>query len=227
MGATGIDVTRKLYVSPSASFARFTEVLTNPGGTDITVDVTIDGNLGSDEITDRVHASSSGDDVVGAGDSWLASHWDSSDPALAWIFTGAVPTKSSDDIEWTWQSVVVPAGATVTLFHFAFQRFASSVQDLTTEVLGVGGAPGAEFYTDATIADASNGLNGGRSASVSGDGGAVVSGETLTITNTNTTAVDTVVAGIDGSFVSLIATTSGDMITVVGDMGTDVTLTAP
>jgi hypothetical protein len=76
-------------------------------------------------------------------------------------------------------------------------------------------------------ANANNGLNGGRSASISGDGGAIVSVETLTITNTNTTAVVTVVAGIDGSFDSAITTTSGDVITVVGDMGTDVTLTAP
>ena len=88
-GALGLDVTRKVYVSPDMAWVRWTEVLANPTGADITVQVQIEGNLGSDESTELAHATSSGDDAVGPGDEWLTSHWDLSDPALGFLFPGA------------------------------------------------------------------------------------------------------------------------------------------
>ena len=57
----GLTVTRKIYVPETGSWARFAEILVNEGAADVTVDVLIEGNLGSDENTDLVHFSSNGD----------------------------------------------------------------------------------------------------------------------------------------------------------------------
>ncbi|MBI2218207.1 MAG: LEPR-XLL domain-containing protein, partial [Candidatus Rokubacteria bacterium] len=46
--AGGLSVTRKIYVPTDQGWARFLEILTNPGTTAVTARVTIDTNLGSD-----------------------------------------------------------------------------------------------------------------------------------------------------------------------------------
>ena len=64
---SGLTVMRKVYVPRSGYFARYLEVLENPGTMPITVDV----NLASSFYYDRVVATSSGDTAIGAGDQWI------------------------------------------------------------------------------------------------------------------------------------------------------------
>lgn len=224
----GLDIVRKVYVPETQSWVRYTEVLTNPGATDVTVSVQIEGNTGSDESINLAHATSSGDTEVGPGDHWLTSHFDLSDPALGFIFPEATNAiKEGDDIDYYWDDVVVAAGETLTIFHWGFQRTADGVEVLTDEISAIGSVPGADLYEISTIADATNGFNGGSLASLRGDAGAAVPGETLTIGNTTQTTSAEATAGSDGSFASRLSVETGDQIQITGDRGTDITLIVP
>lgn len=226
--ASGLDITRKIHVPEAHAWVRFTEVLTNPSAGDITVDVQVEGNTGSDEGTDLAHATSSGDGTVSPGDEWMTSHWELADPALGFLFPGASNVvKSDDDIDYYWNDVVVPAGGTVTLFHWGFQRSATDVDALSEELSTIGAVPDATYYEGATIADASNGLNGGMLASVSGEAGSAVPGEALTISNTTQAMTVMSFAAFDGSFASALPVATGDQVTITGDLGTDRTVIVP
>ena len=89
-GLLGLDVVRKIYVPANGYFGRYLEILRNPGTTSITVDASIETNLGSDCST-QVIATSSGDQVFDAADQWLVTDdYDAGgDPSLAHVFEGA------------------------------------------------------------------------------------------------------------------------------------------
>jgi len=130
----GLDVRRIVYVPPASSgndWARYVEVLENPGARDITTTLRVWGNLGSDGSTVLI-ATASGDAAVTSADAWFATDDvdGSSDPSLAHLFqsgpgSGAPIDATSaslsfDDIEYTF-SVTVPAGGRVAVLHFAIQ----------------------------------------------------------------------------------------------------------
>ena len=129
----GLDVTRKIFVPSDGYFARYLEVLKNTSAAPVTVDVKIASNLGSNFQT-QVAATSSGDTVFSAADSWLVTDDDnlstaSGDPALAFVIGGAgaartvsLATQISDDLTYRWDSVTVPPNSTVILMHFAVQQ---------------------------------------------------------------------------------------------------------
>src|SRR5690606_28682812 len=88
----GLRVRRLAYVPPTiGDFARYLEVLENPGTSPITTTVTISGNLGSDSGTTIV-GTSSGDTIVSSADFWFATD-DASDgagdPSLGHVFGGS------------------------------------------------------------------------------------------------------------------------------------------
>lgn len=226
-GGSGLNVTRKLHVSPDLGFARYTESFANPGAAAVIIDVGVGGNLGSSETTDGIHFTASSDGVVDSRDDWIVAGADDpqSTPS-AWIFPAGQPAKSGDDVSVSWENLLVPAGQRVTLFHFAFQGEASGEAALVDLMVRLGGVPGAEYYADAAISDATAALSGGRTVSIVGSAGAVAPREFLTVTNTDTGRSESRFAALDGSFRSSLAMAAGDLITVTGDRGTQFTLTA-
>lgn len=118
-----LQVTRYVYVPVSGGYARYLERLTNPGSAAVTVPVEARGNLGSDEETRLIVSPAQ------SGGRYAVTNDGGTDPALAHVFasTGAalVGTQSfsegDDEFMFGW-NVTVPAGATVTLMHFAVQR---------------------------------------------------------------------------------------------------------
>src|SRR5262249_44029495 len=98
--------------------------------TDATVDVTVNGNLGSDCGT-VIEASSSGDTTVDATDDWFTSNDspDYGDPALGHVFQGPGATLTAtsasltgcDNISWTFHTTIA-AGARQVFMFFAIQK---------------------------------------------------------------------------------------------------------
>ena len=132
---SGLDVTRKIFVPTDDGWARFLEVLSNNTGAPITVDVRIDGGLGSDSDT-IIITTSSGDAVFAPGDRYLVTDDDyadgTNDPALAHVFDGpggsiyadSVYASDGDDAPWyQWSGVTIQPGRTVIIMHFAVQRW--------------------------------------------------------------------------------------------------------
>jgi len=134
---SGLDVTRKIFVPTDDSFARFLEILENPTGSAIAVEVFLDTNLGSDDSTDMV-ATSSGDLIFNTLDDWIITDDDDNggdDPTMVHamscpgatlnpsiLFAEALPGANGDDsIEYTY-NVNVPANGRVIIMHFASQN---------------------------------------------------------------------------------------------------------
>lgn len=220
-GAPGLAVTRKIYVSPDEAFARFAELLTNTSDVDITIDVTVSGNLGSDESTDEVQYSSDGNTTVDPEDQWLAMHWDSYDPALGFFFPGASPQKYSDNLEYTWYDVTIPAGQSVTLLHWGFQLSGGPVSDLADLLTDNTSTPPDSYYTGLTIAEAEAAIYTGSIQNVIGEAGAFAPFTQVTLENLISGARESVVANSDGSLSAVLhQTNAGDMVHVMASDGT-------
>ncbi|MFC1500526.1 hypothetical protein ACFL6T_05890, partial [Candidatus Zixiibacteriota bacterium] len=213
---------------PTESFARYTEILTNTSGSDLTVDVRISGNLGSDEYTNMVNYSTDGDGIVDPEDHWLAMHWDSSDPALAFFFPGASPFKEEDDVEYSWSDVIVPAGETVTLMHWGFQRSSEPVSSLGALMESLDDEMPASYFEGLTIAEAGAGLFAGVLPNVIGGAGSVAPLAVVNLDNQTAGTTATVTALADGSFsVVLRNTQSGDSVHITATDGTDTVVIVP
>lgn len=179
MGA--LRVKRIVYVpAVGGDYARYLDVVSNPGATDVSVTLRIRGNLGSNTTT-VVTGSSSGDTVVSVADAWFATDDPTDgtgDPSLAHVLGGgpgsvASPSTVSlsfDNFSWEYV-VVVPAGGRVALLTFAIQsmnRAASiaeaervvalpadalvGIESYVGDIVNFGGAPIVRF-TSPTTAD--------------------------------------------------------------------------
>ncbi len=127
-----LRVQRIVYVpAAGGDWARYLDVITNPGATDVTARVRISGNLGSDSST-RLIATSSGDLALGTDDAWFATDDTdgSGDPSLVHLFQGGptsgalvsatTATLSTDSIDISFD-VNVPAGGRAAVLTWALQ----------------------------------------------------------------------------------------------------------
>ena len=129
--ASGLEVSRKIFVSPTEGFARYLEILENPTAADLDVTVELYTNLGSDSTT-RVVATESGDTDLYVNDDWVITddvYNGYGDPAVSQVVAGDGASVrpllfflpfGSDDVFVTYK-VRVPAGERVILMHFAAQ----------------------------------------------------------------------------------------------------------
>ncbi len=141
--ASGLNVTRRIYVPKYGYFARYMEILENRTAAPVTVGVRIVSNFAQGKVGSRVVDTSSGDavlDVVG-GDRWLiVDDEDESDPFLksnnpsvALVFDGAKAARRVDSasmeavgaaakVKWQWDQLTVQPGERVALLHFLSQQ---------------------------------------------------------------------------------------------------------
>jgi hypothetical protein len=124
----GLHVTRKIFVPAVGGFARYLEILSNPGTVTLTATVVVDGNLGSDSRTRVVVGlSTTGNTFAVTDQSGFCC-----DPALGHVFQGAgtplvtvsaiqVGPSGNDNFSATYQVSIAP-GATVAIMHFEVQR---------------------------------------------------------------------------------------------------------
>ena len=167
----GLQVVRKIYVPTDDSFARFLEVITNPGDAAQSISVTINGNLGSDNGTVLV-GTSVDDGAFTIADDWLLTDDNSDgggDPSMAHIFSGldaaiepSAVTRAGDNYSYSFQ-VTVPAHDTIAVLHFAAQaanRAASRtqaerlVQLPDTAMAGLSGAERRQIVNFRALPDA-------------------------------------------------------------------------
>lgn len=228
LGAGGLEVTRKVFVPELLSFVRYAEIFTNTTAAEITVDVTVDGDLGSDESTDHVHYSSTGDPEVSAEDEWIASHWGFDSSAVGFFFPGAEPNKVGDNVTYVWRDVSIPALGTVVLFHWGFQNTGGSSEELATVMAGLLPTLPAAFLEGVSVAECAAGVNAGSNPNVVGEAGAVAPYATVTATNVSTAGVVVSEAAADGSFTMILRdTSSGDQVRVSATDGTNELVTVP
>ncbi|MFN3200299.1 MAG: carboxypeptidase regulatory-like domain-containing protein [Bradymonadia bacterium] len=127
---SGLVVRRKIFVPEGEAFARFLEVVENPGDEPVSATLEVNTNLGSDGNTVLV-ATSSGDATFDLTDGWLTTDDASNgggDPSMAHVFAGTngrlEPSALSldrDNINYTFPLELAP-GERVIVMHFAAQN---------------------------------------------------------------------------------------------------------
>ena len=148
-GLAGLNVTRKVFLPQDGYFARYLEILTNPGTSPVTVDLRVTSNVRPFNNSPVIQASSSGDKVLDVSDPANPDRWvvigDIVDgdpflnccfiPALAFSFDGvgaadhaasatyvSNPNFSPGQLAITWSNITIPAGGTVAYMHFGAQQ---------------------------------------------------------------------------------------------------------
>jgi MYXO-CTERM domain-containing protein len=155
---SGVDVSRIVYV-PEADFdyARYLDLFSNPGDTDVTLNVSIETRLSSGFAT-TVTASSSGDTAVGADDRWFTTGGGVA--SLGHVIQGneAMVRPGSASHSFGTASVVysltIPAGARVALLHFGIRK--ATAEEVQTEAMRILEVPddtlnGIDDYLDEVV----------------------------------------------------------------------------
>ncbi|MBI4639160.1 MAG: hypothetical protein HY731_00595, partial [Candidatus Tectomicrobia bacterium] len=231
--ARGLRVTRKVFMPTEAAHGgvgRRLEIFRNPTASPITIDVMIEGNLGSDDDGELI-LTSSGDLIANAQDTFAVERdKDRSDPFLGFVIDatqGAPSIKQrigefilrpdvTDDFRYVWRAVTIPAGGTVILMHFNLiqgteqeaLRDSPAIQNLPLFVLT--GLDKDEINNIANFPVATR-----RFRNVQGLPGAVPGGSLVTLTNLNKPGeTQMTTADGDGSFFAAIDAALNDEIEV-------------
>lgn len=233
----GLVITRKIFVSPTAGFCRWLDILENPTDADVTIESENRGNLGSDEDNDTVFASSNGNITVEDGDDWWINGQDfATDPTVAAFYCGHKDSEKSADtvvIDYG-RSQVVKAHSRNILATFWFQRSpdrSSSVSLLDQEVEVVMNleaqmkslesfpAVDAVYLEGMTAAEVNDLRNCGGNVAVEGSGGAVAANSTVTVRDTTSGNERSGESDAQGAFGPLnVIGEAGDTIEItVGD----------
>ncbi|UXH76069.1 carboxypeptidase-like regulatory domain-containing protein [Roseateles amylovorans] len=157
--ASGLFVTRRVYVPKTGYFARYLEVLENRGTSPITVAVRITDHYAAGTGGSRVVDSTNNDTaltVQGASrDRWLVVDDDrdtdpfqssGTNPAVTTVFDGPGAARTATDarvsalgpvtrVMLEWGEVTVPAGSSVALMHFRSQQIGRVAARATAERL--------------------------------------------------------------------------------------------
>jgi len=222
---TGLDVTRKVFISADHSYLRAADFFSNPGASDVT-GVTVNLNNYWDSPTSGF-ITSSGDALFDAADFWMA---DGSPSSLAVGFFAPGFSFSPDgpgQFDAT-QVIDVPAGATAATFAWAFQTGSvNGLPEVLSTIQALGVNPPADFYEGISDAELALSVTPLPLPDVFGAAGSAAPGETLTVTNATSGESRQAQAGLDGSFVASLPAASGDSIEIAGSAGTSHTLSVP
>jgi Zn-dependent metalloprotease len=125
----GLEVTRRVYVPADRAYARFLEVLYNPGAATVTGTVAIVSNLGSDDYTETV-MTSSGDATFTEADDWVVTDDEDGfgDPTILHAIANSLAavhpfaaSRNGELVEYSY-SVPVPPGSMRMVMHIAAQN---------------------------------------------------------------------------------------------------------
>jgi hypothetical protein len=226
---SGVDVTRKVFVSPTEGFARWMEILENNTGADITVDVLIEGNLGSDESNDFVLRSTDGDGELSPEDDWWINAQDGGDPATGSFTCGAVITKNDDDFEYAYTGLTVPANGRVILLNYVMMRSASDLIGFIDEMILLDAFPNVDsaFFEGMTSDEFNDVFDCGGNIVVQGAAGTTTPGDTVNVTNLDNGATTQATADADGAWQANLPGQAGDTIEFEFGDGAVGQITAP
>lgn len=144
--ASGLAITRRVYIPKSGYFSRTLEVLENRTANPITVGVKVVSNIAAGVVGARVVDTSSNDSVLDVSAEASRDRWaildDDRDadpfekdgnPSVAMVFdgadaaskvaqTGAMAINTLAKVSWQWNNITIQPGASAALMHFNSQQ---------------------------------------------------------------------------------------------------------
>ncbi|MBX2797481.1 MAG: collagen-like protein [Myxococcales bacterium] len=223
---SGLQVVRKVWADSVAPTARYTELLRNNGAKDVTVDVSLRHDLGADDQA-LVDATSSGDGTGDAKDAWV-TFTDTvklgGSPIVGFWFGSAdavtVDLAADTQLVVDYTSVLVPAGQTVSIVHFAgiFDDPRTPVVDSVMDGVGSNGSMFDGMLFDHLLANINDVPV--PDFSILGEAGAVAPFAGVSVQNLTTKELRQGSAASDGSFNLSIDGSSGDLAELRSTDGT-------
>ncbi len=220
--ASGLEVTRKVYVTPTDDVARYLEIVRNPTGGAIQLSLEIGGDLGSDEST-LLFLTESGAPRVASPDRYAATlETVEFDPTIGYLWDGFggdtvdflhFPPEASGGFQYAWEDVSVPAGGLVVLAHFVLLSTLRDHQALADRLSALLGRPPLDGLSATEVGALAN-FHLTSLANVVGAAGAVAPGLLIAVRNASSGEEVATVAGEDGSFAVFISADAGDDIVV-------------
>lgn len=155
----GLNVVRKIFIPQDGYFARYLEIISNPGTSPVTIGLRVTSNIRAFFSSPQVRATSSGDAVLDVSDPSNPDRWvvvgDDPDgdpfinfsvPALGFTFDGANAGdhaatasfttsggSSFGQLAITWDNITIPAGGTVAYMHFGTQQVSRAAAAASTD----------------------------------------------------------------------------------------------
>jgi len=144
--ASGLNVSRRIYVPKNAYFARYLEVLENRTANPITVGVRVTSNIAPGQLGAHVVDSSSGDAALSLGAALDRDRWvvvddnvdadpflSGNNPTVSLVFDGegapdqvgeaqASAIGNTAKVRWDWVNVTIQPGASAAYMHFVVQQ---------------------------------------------------------------------------------------------------------
>ncbi len=153
----GLNVTRKVMVSPTAYFARYLELLTNPTSEPVTVDVQVQHHfINSSPLS--VLRTSSGDATINVSDPANPDRWVALStgadgdpfapfgqstpnryPQMVFVFDGpgaARRVSTAAPLSYAWTTITIQPGETAALMHFAAQQYSYAAARASADRIG-------------------------------------------------------------------------------------------
>ena len=158
--ASGLNITRRVYVPKTGYFARHLEVLENRTASPITVGIKISSNFAPGYVGARIVDSSNNDNIFDVSSDASRDRWvivddeidgdpflNGSQPAVAMVFdglnadakvgeAGVTALGSVAKTTWQWKDIVVQPGTSVGFMHFVAQQLNRSAARAAAERLG-------------------------------------------------------------------------------------------
>ena len=141
---SGLFVTRRIFTPRSGYFSRYLEVLENPTGQEITVDIRVKSHHSASSSNSRVVNTSDGDQILSVANQAAPDRWvivdderdidpftSGSIPATGHVFDGNAGSTQvasaqyeligqTGKLTYQWDQISIPAGETKILMHFVY-----------------------------------------------------------------------------------------------------------
>ena len=225
-----LQVTRKVLPLPDEDIVRYMEIINNPTGASVELDIRITGEFGLDSSS-LLFAQNSPTIFDATSDyGALVTNITNANPprpAVGFVIDGAngldgadtvsFPPQNGDIFIYGWNNVTIAAGATVVYLHYVTLNSSQLESTSLTTLEAIYDSPNMSGFSATEI----NGLRNfpPTIGNVVGLAGSVSAGSTVTLANGSASAQ--VTALTDGSFKAAISAISGDQVSVTATDGTD------
>ena len=221
----GLQVTRKIYVSPARGFARWLDILENTTNSPIQRTVKMTGNLGSDDLVNTVFASSSGDIQVDAADRWWSNCGAPTSPCAAEFTCGGTMSKTTDNLTVNYGPLTFLPNSRVIFLTVMSQDSPNVAGGETTTAAALRISDSIDRWRPFPRVDSAEMLAGistaelndiylcGGAVDITGRPGLFAAGQTVVVTNTANNSVVNVVVGSDGGWKAQLKGTVGNPVT--------------
>ena len=220
--AGGLEISRKIQVDRQRDVARYLEIVRNPTIESKRLDLEIEGDLGSDELT-ILYVTESGASRVALGDHYAATlEWVEFDPTIGFVWDGVgadradrllFPPDNPGGFQYAWDDIRLESEELAVYAHYVLLSSSRDQQALRDELDGVVANPPLEGLSLEEMSGLRN-FQTTSLANIVGAAGAMRPKGMILLNNLTSGGGAATFSHEDGSFDAFVEAAAGDEIAV-------------